>query len=56
MDTGRIKKAMTTENALILEALLAIVLFNYVLGFEATVLGALAVIVGLVSKISRKLD
>ena len=55
MGTGRIKKAMTTESALILEALLAIVLLYYFGGFEKTVLATLGVIAGHVVKMSWKL-
>jgi len=55
METGRIRKAMTTENALILESLLAVLLLYYFLGFELTVLATLGVIAGHVFKMSRKL-
>lgn len=48
------KKRMTSETALILESLIAIMLLYWWLGFELTVLSTLGVMMGHIVKLSWK--
>ena len=50
----RLREVVTTEQAFILEALAAMFLLYWWLGFEITVLGTLAVIAGKVFRLSWK--
>lgn len=51
---SKLKKRMTSEAALILESLFAIGLLYWWLGFEVTVIGTLAVMMGHIVKLSWK--
>jgi len=48
------KKFLTTEKGLLIESLIAVHLLNYVIGFEMTVLTALAFMTGHIVKMSWK--
>jgi hypothetical protein len=50
--SGTLRRLLTTESALIVEALLAVMLLYYWLGFEITVLSTLAVTTAHVLKVS----
>lgn len=50
--SGTVRKYLTTESAPILEALIAVMLGYYLLGFEVTVPGTLSVIGAHVFKLS----